>query len=457
MNHRQIIQSRFGCIAGEEGFGIVEVLVAAVVLIIGLLAVFSAFDAGNAATFRAKQSQVALDMAQQEMEKIRALPYGQIALTAPPAFSSDTSDPRNRVSNGTFDVDKNPATTNPDLVVNGGTQIGQDPVSGGVINPGPEPFTNGDASGNIYRFVVWQKNNGCSSPTCTGQDFKRVIIAVKPDTTTVGGGARPYIEIHSDFIDPKDSSVSDIPPNGGLLETRQQFWLTDTPCASSGTTVRAAITANHLLHNTLGNCANGLQTGTTAGAPDAILTSLPPGDPFSTPTYDYSNDAYLNASPYTDKGVQIQPQDTTGCNFAGTGTNPQSKVHRWVTDKMTSAFSMTGDASLSFFSRTINAAVQQGKICVWLFIRSSTNVDTQLPGSPFSYAPGGTGNWPTSFGSTGIQFVLPNFGQQTVAINSRLGLAISVNKDVTPASLEFMYDHPAYPTRFEAETTTPLP
>jgi type II secretory pathway pseudopilin PulG len=454
MRLQRKIQRRRGSLAGQEGFGIVEVLVAAVVLIIGVLATFSAFDAGNAGTSRARETQVALALAQQEMEEIRALDYDQIALTSLPAFSSDTTDPRNRVSGDTFDIDKNPATTNPDLVVNGGTQIGHDPVSGGVINPGPEAFTNGDVSGNIYRFVVWQQNNGCPAPTCTGQDIKRVIIAVKPTTTTPGAGARPYIEVHSDFIDPQDSSVSDLAPDGGVPSTRVQFWLTDKACASTPPTSHPSPTGNHLLHNTLGTCANGPQTGTTAGAPDAMLTSLPTGDPVTTPLYDYSNDAYLNASPYTDKGVQIQPQDVNGCNFAGTGTNPQSKVHRWLSDPMLSNFSATGNVSLSFFSKTINGVTQAGKICVWLFKRSATNVDTQLTGSPFAYTPGGTGNWTTSFGGTATQFNM-NVGAQTVSTGQRLGLAISVNRDVTPASLEFMYDHPGYPTRLEVETSTP--
>jgi type II secretory pathway pseudopilin PulG len=456
MKLQRNIQWRLGSFAGQEGFGIVEVLVAAVVLIIGVLATFSAFDAANAGTARARESQVALDLAQQEMEEIRALDYDQIALTSLPGFSSDTSDPRNRVSSDTFDIDKNPATTNPDLVVNGGTQTGHDPVSGGVINPGPEAFTNGDVSGTIYRFVVWQQNNGCPFPTCTGQDFKRVIIAVKPTTTTPGAGARPYIEVHSDFIDPQDSSVSDLAPDGGVPSTRVQFWLTDKACASTPPTPHPAPTGDHLLHNTLGTCANGPQTGTTAGAPDAMLTSLPTGDPLTTSLYDYSNDAYLEPAqnPGNDKGVQIQPQDVNGCNFAGTGTNPQSKVHRWLSDPMLSSFSATGNVSLSFFSKTINGVTQAGKVCVWVFKRSASNVDTQLTGSPFSYAPGGTGNWPTSFGGTATRFNM-NVGAQTVATGQRLGIAISVNRDVTPASLEFMYDHSGYPTRLEVETSTP--
>jgi hypothetical protein len=48
------------------------------------------------------------------------------------------------------------------------------------------------------------------------------------------------------------------------------------------------------------------------------------------------------------------------------------------------------------------------------------------------------------------------FTPQTVAAGARLGVAVSVDRQLTPASLEFAYDHPDYATRLEVDTTTPL-
>ena len=111
--------------------------------------------------------------------------------------------------------------------------------------------------------------------------------------------------------------------------TAQQFFLTDTPCASGGTTSRQEITGDHLLHNTLGTCASGLQTGTTDGAPDALLLGGPPDpapeDPSNPLLYDYSNDSYLEPTPDTDKGLQIRRDDTSGCHYVPTGPSTPSR------------------------------------------------------------------------------------------------------------------------------------
>jgi hypothetical protein len=288
---------------------------------------------------------------------------------------------------------------------------------------------------------------------------------VKPDTTAAGGD-REYVEIHSDFIDPEDSSVSDLPPNGGQRVTGQQFWLTDTPCDPAGTTVREDIDSHagdswdpadgHWLHDTLGDCANGLQTGTTVGAPDALIPAQPPGDN-TTPTYDYQSDWEPN--PNTDKGIQIQPASNGGCVWRPTNSNPQTRFHVWLTDPMASPFEIARDATLNrnatlvFFSKTINNALQSGRLCAWLFVRSPAGSDTLLPGpQPFTKT---SASWPTSFGPDTISMDLG--GAQTVPAGSRLGLAVSGgDRSTTPAALEFMYDHPSYPARLEVETTTPL-
>jgi type II secretory pathway pseudopilin PulG len=449
----------------------VEVLVAAIILIIGTLAVFTAFDASTHATARSEATQVAQNRAQQELEKIRAADFSTIALTSAPAFSENPKDPRNRVLNGTFLM--NPGGSPADyatMVVNGGTSQGGATITGGTIHPGPQSFKSGDISGDIYRYVVWRDEPKCPATTCPGyQDFKRVVIVVRLDDTAVSDPHRPaYIDVHSDFVDPRDSVISDTPTGGASQVTAQQFWLTDTPCESDGSTIRQGITGDHALHNTLGRCSDGPHTGSTAGAPDTLIPSQAPDpepdDPGIPLQYDYSNDTYLEPNPNTDKGIQIQRQDVNGCSYTPSGTNPESKVHRWVTDPMASTFELNNDASLYFFSRTINQASHSGRLCAYLFIRSTNgagvatdsliiNQSTGL--SYFTYQPGGTGLWPTNFPSPANKVTM-QFADRTVAAGQQLGLAVSVDRAVTPASLEFMFDHPDYATRLEVGTTTPL-
>ena len=82
-------------LAEEGGFTIVEVLVAAL------------------NTFRSEQDQVVVNRLQDEMERIRQLPFNQVALTAKPTSSGQTSDPGVRVSaDGThFDLNRNGTNT----------------------------------------------------------------------------------------------------------------------------------------------------------------------------------------------------------------------------------------------------------------------------------------------------------------------------------------------------------
>ena len=64
----------------QAGFTIIEVVVAALVLTMGALATFGMLSAATKNTYRAKQTQVALDMAQQELEALRGLNSEEVAL-----------------------------------------------------------------------------------------------------------------------------------------------------------------------------------------------------------------------------------------------------------------------------------------------------------------------------------------------------------------------------------------
>src|SRR5207248_10636680 len=87
-----------------------------------------------------------------------------------------------------------------DMVVNGGSTFGGGFTSGGTVNPGPTSFTSGSVSGSIYRYIVWRNDPSCPTLLCNGsQDYKQIIVAVKLNG---GIGARAYVEVQSDFIDP---------------------------------------------------------------------------------------------------------------------------------------------------------------------------------------------------------------------------------------------------------------
>jgi type II secretory pathway pseudopilin PulG len=434
---------RIALLARQDGFGIIEAVIAAFILILAAAATFTAYNASTRATFRAQQSQVRLGWAQQEMEKIRALPYDQIALTfrpycrtgidhCAPSDPLSASDPLSRLSGATFNLNRTGTGKYAALVYNTSSLTGGGFVNEGVINPGPEYFHSGDVSGYVYRFVVWQQNNGCrntgNEPPCNGQDFKRVIIVVRPCapapvdlsgnavstcTPTASGGTRDYIELHSDFIDPADSAISDLPSCNGQTCTNitaQQLYLSDTPCNPTGTTLHQDIASHltdnwdlsnppdgHDLHNTLGICGDGLHIGSTTGAPDALIAAQPPGDPsLQIPRYDYESDlepawdSNPNPNHHSDNGIQLQPRSSSDCSYPA-ASKPWEKQHVWVSDKMgatgfTIKYNSDADKKrngiLTIYARTIvdptrstvgNPVryVQPARICAYPFKRQA--------------------------------------------------------------------------------------
>lgn len=469
---------------------IVEVLIAVMILAIASMATFGVLASAVRNDQRAKSTQVAIDQAQEQLEKLHSLTYDELAMTTTPSHATSSQNPNHRVLNGSFALQRNPQGEYATMVVNGDSLYGgsgseeNKTVEGGVVTPGPIPFESGNVSGELYRYVVWRNDPTCKESTetaedfCPGnQDYKQLIVAVKLNNGVVQKAERGYYEVQSETVDPEalyeptDGEGGGGKAHTGTAVTAQQLFLTDTPCAESGSTEREEIAGDHLLHNTLGTCADGLQTGLTEGAPDALVLGAPPDpDPLddSNPTlYDYSSDVVpAQPSPETDKGVQILRDDTSGCHFTPTGTvHPASQEHRWVTDRLPTELKMNGKVTLEFYTRTLNDALSHGTLCVYLFKRQEAGsgevtdsmLDDKVTGNAYwTYEPEGNGYWPRN-SWTKVRLTM-EFNPETVEEDERLGVALSVdpgNTDVSEA-IPIVYDHPNYPTRIEVDTTTPI-
>src|SRR6185503_20674064 len=131
-----------------------EVMIAALLLAVTAIAVFGLVDAASRNNYRSQQSQVVNDRLQQEMEKLKQVPYDQLALTSLPTHSSASNDPNSRVSGTTFNVSQS-GTNYEGLVYNGGnSQEAGGTVSSGAVDPGPTSFQDGDVKASAYRNVT---------------------------------------------------------------------------------------------------------------------------------------------------------------------------------------------------------------------------------------------------------------------------------------------------------------
>ena len=104
----------------DGGFTIIEVLVAALILTLASAALFGVLAAGARNGARAKATQVALDRAQQEMEKLHSLSYEELALTTRPQPSPNPLNPNYRVVNNNFALKREPQEELAPMVVNNG-------------------------------------------------------------------------------------------------------------------------------------------------------------------------------------------------------------------------------------------------------------------------------------------------------------------------------------------------
>jgi prepilin-type N-terminal cleavage/methylation domain-containing protein len=469
----------------QEGFTIVEVIVAIFIVSIGAMVTFGLLSSATRNAQRAKANQVAVEVAEQELERLRSEPDERLALIETPPPSTQPLNPNYRVRSGPeFALTREPLGDYGKLVVNGGPLEGVGTskeggyITKGAVDPS-ESFVSGDVKGKIYRYIVWRDDAACGKTCPTTQDYKQIVVAVRIDQAPNESLQHGYFEVQSNFIDPKANSESDPPKDSdGNYVTAQQFYLTDTPCAASGATARVEPTAEHLLHNTLGTCASGLKTGNKeVGAPDALTIFPPadpaPDDPLVPGLYDYATDIYLEPNPDTDRGLQIPRANTTKCSsFKPTGVeHPQSLVHRWVTDQMGSDFILSGNVTFEFYSRTLNNGQYSGGLCIYLFKRQEAGspplaTDTllkNLEGSTtyWRYAP--PGYWPLSEAQPPNQWkrvrVTMELSQlpYTIPQNARLGLALSVDPATTNASaIPIMYDFPTMASRIEVDTTTSI-
>src|SRR6185369_9320950 len=78
-------------LSAEQGFGLIELLMAMVMLNIGILAIVGAFNSGIFALNRASKVTTASALADQQMELYRALTYSAIALDSTTLSSADNT------------------------------------------------------------------------------------------------------------------------------------------------------------------------------------------------------------------------------------------------------------------------------------------------------------------------------------------------------------------------------
>jgi type II secretory pathway pseudopilin PulG len=174
-------------IAQEDGFTLVELLIAAVILVVGIFAVIASFDAVRRLGTNNESQTVRAQVAEKDLQQIISQGYDAIGLSSTPTHSTDPNNPNYYVINGTpskFQWDLTNSTRTENLCTSSTSCTGS-------IAPGPTAWSSGGESGSIYRYVTWV-DDACGTGSCPSTtDFKRVTVMITQ--TNQDGPQKPLL------------------------------------------------------------------------------------------------------------------------------------------------------------------------------------------------------------------------------------------------------------------------
>jgi prepilin-type N-terminal cleavage/methylation domain-containing protein len=269
-------------IAGTDGFTVVELLIAIVILAVGVLATLSVFDTSKRATLVSERLVSQNHVAQRELERVESLPYAEVALTGAPTPQSDTANPDSYVGSGTcpnFTWNQSGGQSD-QLVINNCSYPGiSQAVTNGVVSPTPD--TSDYQGYAVYDFVTWVNDSVCGTATGTScpisYSYKRITVEVcasggctsTPAAGTLGQTPLSAVLVSGIVADPHAAPnvpglttstplvtcspliPASTPCNYGLNgATANVFYMTNTPEGSSaaptGTTTSGSTTVSGL-------------------------------------------------------------------------------------------------------------------------------------------------------------------------------------------------------------------
>lgn len=191
----------------ERGFTMIEVLFAALVISVGLIAVFGALDSSDRLTRTARYQNIALSQGEGQMELLRSTRYADLGLTSLPTSAAagnpandptptNPSNPNYWVRGSDLKIVQNfSSMTSPTLPTTNLLANGEEALISSASGVAPtKTFNVGNVTGTVYTYVTWVDEN-CSLVLLnlcpTTQDAKRLTVAVKVDSTPGSGPQKP--------------------------------------------------------------------------------------------------------------------------------------------------------------------------------------------------------------------------------------------------------------------------
>src|SRR3954453_13455479 len=139
----------------QRGLTLIEAMIAALIVVVGIIGLVGSFDASRKLTLISERRTSMAHRAQQELERLQAVPYSQLAMYETPAHSSEPENPDFYVASGAppnYQYGENSSESEVVVLAAGG-KCGSPAVEGcGSISALPTAWASGSLSGRIYDF-----------------------------------------------------------------------------------------------------------------------------------------------------------------------------------------------------------------------------------------------------------------------------------------------------------------
>jgi prepilin-type N-terminal cleavage/methylation domain-containing protein len=89
---------------GQAGFTLIEILISMTLMAVGVAATLGVFGSSGRTALVAQRSDIAVQQAQAEIDRLSRMSYDNLGLTSTPATSSDPRNPGSRVSGLTLRI-----------------------------------------------------------------------------------------------------------------------------------------------------------------------------------------------------------------------------------------------------------------------------------------------------------------------------------------------------------------
>jgi prepilin-type N-terminal cleavage/methylation domain-containing protein len=436
----------------NDGFTLIEVMAALLLLTVGILAVAATFDFSRASTSQSELQTAAVDRAQREIEAIRSLPYSQVAhpVGGVVAASGDEADPVARISGASFAWDRSNAAASEPLAIS---------ADGAVPMKQTIAKDEGDRFGyTIWRFVTATDEPGCATVDCPeGGGYKRVTVVVR--ASGLGDTLAP-VWTSTTVIDPAAAANNEgtpqtlcQKPDGSGLElcseevdgTSMDLYLTNTPAGSGNARIVPAQSGP--LHRTVA-IPSSCKVAATVGCPvpDLMvgepLPQLVEEDPVP-PLPSFATDV----NPSVEAGRPLL-EDVTCDDPPSSGGDPGAvnlAGAYWVSPPLDASVALLGAAGLYLYTRTWSGTASDVTLCGIVYETPASIAN------PVQSQPQEIGRidaaiaWPETFQPVSATFDF-DADDATVEAGKRIGLRLWVANG-SADEIVLLYDHPLNQSR----------